>query len=67
MVFSSDYNTGYRKSFYWTQDNRMQSYSSDYNQAFYRYDASGGRDLKLTGIPMEIWQNGQSRNVAVYD
>ncbi|MDR1544775.1 MAG: RHS repeat-associated core domain-containing protein, partial [Prevotellaceae bacterium] len=40
--------------FYWTEDNRMQAYYSQQDAvntvAYYRYDASGERDLKLLGV-----------------
>ena len=45
----------------------MQAFSFDYNQAFYRYDAGGERDLKLTGTVVDMWQNGSWGNIAMYE
>jgi hypothetical protein len=43
---------------FWTGDNRLQATQDDKTPAFYNYDASGERNLKLTGNFMNIIING---------
>ncbi|MDR0828943.1 MAG: hypothetical protein LBN95_02380, partial [Prevotellaceae bacterium] len=54
---------------YWTEDNRMQSYNNlQTGQAgFYRYDAGGQRELKLTGKLIDVNNMGQQTQTPVYD
>ena len=42
----------------WTEDNRMQAFMDNKNAAYYNYDASGERNLKLTGGVVQTTQNG---------
>ena len=42
----------------WTEDNRLQGFSDRRNGAYYGYDASGERSLKLTGPTIHVNQNG---------
>ena len=60
------YNT-YYNPFCWTEDNRLQAVKDDKMGAFYNYDASGERNLKLTGGTMDVTQNGHTMNVPVLD
>lgn len=60
------YNT-YKNPFCWTEDNRLQAVKDDKMGAFYNYDASGERNLKLSGGTMDVTQNGYTMNVPVLD
>ncbi|MFA5540139.1 MAG: RHS repeat-associated core domain-containing protein [Bacteroidales bacterium] len=42
----------------WTEDNRLQGFSDRRNGAYYGYDATGERALKLTGPTIHVNQNG---------
>ncbi|MDR1847688.1 MAG: RHS repeat-associated core domain-containing protein [Bacteroidales bacterium] len=42
----------------WTEDNRLQAFMDNKNTAYYNYDASGERTMKLTGNTMVTTQNG---------
>jgi RHS repeat-associated protein len=53
--------------FYWTPDNRMQAYASDNTIAYYRYDASGEREMKLVGTVQNGWNNGRPISIPIYD
>ncbi len=44
----------------WTEDNRLQAVKDNQMGAYYNYDATGERNLKLTGGILEIIQNGQT-------
>ena len=60
------YNT-YKNPFCWTEDNRLQAVKDDKMGAFYNYDASGERNLKLSGGTVDVTQNGFTMNVPVLD
>ncbi len=51
---------GKRKQYLcWTEDNRLEAFMDDKeNAAYYSYDASGERNLKLTGGVVQTTQNG---------
>jgi len=51
----------------WTEDNRLQAVKDDKMAAFYNYDASGERNLKLTGENVDVIQNGQLVNISILD
>ncbi len=42
----------------WTEDNRLQAVKDNHMGAYYNYDASGERNLKLTGAVVQMSQNG---------
>ena len=42
----------------WTEDNRLQGFSDRRNGAYYGYDATGERALKLPGPTIHVNQNG---------
>ena len=42
----------------WTEDNRLQAVKDNQMGAYYNYDASGERNLKLTGAVVQMSQNG---------
>ncbi len=44
----------------WTEDNRLQAVKDPNMGAYYNYDASGERNLKLTGSVVNVTQNGTS-------
>jgi RHS repeat-associated protein len=54
---------------YWTEDNRMQAYNNIQasKSAFYRYDASGQRELKLTGELVDIDVMNNKHKTANYN
>jgi RHS repeat-associated protein len=43
----------------WTEDNRLQGFMDNFNTAYYNYDASGERNMKITGKTHQTTQNGQ--------
>ncbi len=45
----------------------MESFKDNENTAYYNYDASGERNLKLTGGTVDVTQNGYTMNVPVFD
>ena len=45
----------------------MESFKDNENTAYYNYDASGERNLKLTGGTIDLTQNGTTINVPVLD
>ncbi len=49
------------------EDNRLQGMSDKYNGAYYGYDATGERSLKLTGQTIHVNQNGQDYHIPVFD
>jgi len=51
----------------WTEDNRIQAMSDKNNGAWYNYDATGERNLKLTGQTMHVNQNGQDYYTPIFD
>ncbi|MDD4761312.1 MAG: hypothetical protein PHU66_10960, partial [Bacteroidaceae bacterium] len=51
----------------WTEDNRLQGMSDKNNGAWYNYDATGERNLKLTGQTMHVNQNGQDYYTPIFD
>ena len=51
----------------WTEDNRLQGMSDKNNGAWYNYDATGERNLKLTGQTMHVNQNGQDYYAPIFD
>jgi RHS repeat-associated protein len=57
------------KLMYWTEDNRMQAYNDIASSvsAFYRYDASGQRELKLTGELVDIDVMNNKHKTANYN
>ncbi len=46
------------RSLCWTEDNRLQAFIDNKNTAYYNYDASGERNLKMTGGVVQVMQNG---------
>jgi len=60
-------NTAYYNFFCWTEAKRLQAVKDKYMGAFYNYDATGERNLKLTGSSMDVTQNGTTVNVPVFD
>jgi len=55
------------RHFCWTEDNRLQAVKDDSIGAYYNYDASGERNLKLTGGTINVTQNGMQVNIPVLD
>ncbi|MDR1846712.1 MAG: DUF5675 family protein [Bacteroidales bacterium] len=53
------------RHFCWTEDNRLQATQDNTIPAFYNYDASGERNLKLTGAFIDMYINGQMAKVPV--
>ena len=47
-----------KRYFCWTEDNRLQATQDGRTPAYYGYDASGERNLKLTGRIANVWLNG---------
>ena len=60
-------NTAYYNFFCWTEDNRLQAVKDEKNGSYYNYDASGERNLKLTGGSMDVIQNGYPINIPIFD
>ena len=60
-------NNTYYRYLCWTEDNRLQAVKDPYMGAYYNYDASGERNLKLTGATVDVTQNGQLVNIPVLD
>ena len=56
-----------KRSFSWTEDNRLEAVLDKDMGAFYSYDAAGERSLKLTGTTVAVSQNGEIVNVPVFD
>ncbi len=51
----------------WTEDNRLEDMKDYKMGAYYNYNASGERNLKLTGNTVDITQNGVITNIPVLD
>ncbi|MBP1630329.1 MAG: repeat-associated core domain protein [Bacteroidetes bacterium] len=64
MIFHQTKHIGER-NLCWTEDNRLQGFTDQYNGAYYGYDASGERAYKLTGSTISINQNGTNINVPI--
>ncbi|MDR1847686.1 MAG: RHS repeat-associated core domain-containing protein [Bacteroidales bacterium] len=52
-------NNDNQRHFCWTEDNRLQGFMDNRNTAFYNYDASGERNMKITGHTLQTTQNGE--------
>jgi RHS repeat-associated protein len=57
MIYHKNDDNGERR-LCWTEDNRLQAMSDRRNGAWYNYDATGERNLKLTGPTIHVNQNG---------
>ncbi|MPL99081.1 hypothetical protein SDC9_45296 [bioreactor metagenome] len=51
----------------WTEDNRLQAVKDDKMGVYYNYDATGERNLKLTGGTIDLTQNGTTINIPILD
>ena len=67
MIMHDAPQIGGKRFFCWTEDNRLQAVKDDKMGAFYNYDASGERNLKLSGGTVDVTQNGYTMNVPVLD
>ncbi len=67
MIFHDDKKNGNPRRLCWTEDNRIQAMSDKNNGAWYNYDATGERNLKLTGQTMHVNQNGQDYYTPIFD
>mgnify|MGYP000924400938 CR=1 FL=1 len=67
LKFVRSYADDSRQRLFWNVDNRLQGFADSHNAGFYRYDASGERDMKLTGYVIDIWQNGHTMHAPVLD
>ncbi|MPL99085.1 hypothetical protein SDC9_45300 [bioreactor metagenome] len=67
MIYHNDKSTDNVRRLCWTEDNRLQAVKDNQMGAYYNYDATGERNLKLTGQTIEITQNGQSVYSPVLD
>ena len=67
MIAQDDDKTRIQRYLCWTEDNRLQAVKDNEMGAYYNYDASGERNLKLTGGTINITQNGQSIYAPVLD
>jgi|GEM_PF-1183990 len=59
-----------KSSIFWTEDNRMQAYTSIGDKtdlAYYRYDHTGKREMKLRGRIMDVYNMGYSYSIPYYD
>jgi len=66
MIYHKNDDNGERR-LCWTEDNRIQAMSDRRNGAWYNYDATGERNLKLTGQTMHVNQNGQDYYTPIFD
>lgn len=54
MIYHKDINAGNERHLCWTEDNRLQAVKDNKMGAYYNYDASGERNLKLTGGTVDV-------------
>ena len=67
MIFHLDRRVDKERHFSWTEDNRLEAVFDNNISAFYNYDASGERNLKLIGTTVSVLQNGKIVNTPVFD
>ncbi|MDR0970773.1 MAG: hypothetical protein LBM25_00095 [Bacteroidales bacterium] len=66
MIYSENNKKGSQRRLCWTEDNRLQAFmETDGLSAYYNYDASGNRNMKLVGKTATFIQNGMIYNQSV--